>query len=69
MPHTHTCSASTGPGSSLFFMWLHAWNCWLMQTRKMKEEMKVSQAAGVRGESARKSAAGKAAGLKTCAWG
>lgn len=61
-----SCSATTGGGSSLFFMWLHAWNCWLMHTRNRKEEVKASATGGSSGERARKRAAGAAAGLNTC---
>lgn len=41
-----TCSATTAGCSSLFFMWLQACSCWLMQHRKRKEEDQTSHHAG-----------------------
>jgi hypothetical protein len=50
-------------------MWLHAWNCWLMHTRKMNEEEKADAHGDSRPASAstRKKAPGAMAGLNT--WG
>jgi hypothetical protein len=65
--HPPTCRATTGPGSSLFFMWLQAWNCWLMQHRKRKEEDQTSHHTGAPAAAVSSRPAAKGAeGLKSC---
>jgi hypothetical protein len=57
-----SCSATTVSGSSDFFMWLHAWNCWLMQMRNRKADRKAPAKGDIHGEATRNKPAGYAAG-------
>ena len=65
VPPLHTWRASTTRGSSDFFMCAQAWNCWLMQVRKVAIDRKTSAGAGSHGVASRHSAAKGAAGLNT----
>lgn len=54
-------------GSSDFFMWDQAWNCWLMHVRKVAVDRNSSTGAGSQGDASKQSAANGRAGLNTCA--
>lgn len=61
-----TCRESTIGCSSDFFMCDQAWNCWLMQVRKVAVDRKTSAGAGSHGDASRHNALKGRAGLNTC---
>lgn len=61
-----TCMPLTTAGRSEVFMWAQAWNCWLMQVKKVADERPMSSHAGVHRVANRHSKVKGAAGLKTC---